>query len=57
MVGKPNLSALLDSVTALGDYEFENEGERRKAMAIARASTSKLESNYDRIIDMWARVR
>lgn len=56
MGSQHDLSTLLDSVKALGNYKFEDEGERRKAMNIARASVVKLESSYDRIIDMWAEV-
>lgn len=56
MASSDHLTSLLKTLEQLSDFRFENDGERRVAMAAAQNATAKLESPFDKVLNTWAQV-
>ncbi|KAI9652255.1 MAG: hypothetical protein M1831_007103 [Alyxoria varia] len=56
MSSSPEFEKLLESVEALGRYEFKNRDERYRAMQATRAVSDKLQRPYEKFIEMWGGI-
>ena len=56
MSSSAEFDKLLESVEALGRYEFKNADERFRAMQATRAVSDKLQRPYEKFVEMWGAV-